>query len=326
MRFLIIGLGSMGKRRVRNLQALNAGEIIGFDLKDERCLEAEEKYGIRTVNNIDLANLAGIDALIISTPPDRHNEWIEFAINNKKPAFIEASVILAGLPELKRKADENRVLIVPSSTLHFHPAIEVISEIVASGKYGKVVNFSYHMGAYLPDWHPWEKVGDSYTGKKETNGVREMVAFELTWLVKIMGYPRDIIGFYGRTTDLGADVDDTYAIAIKFDEAFATLLVDTTSRYHIRHLIMNFKRAQILWRWDRNVVMLYDAERKEWFELSLPEGKAADGYNPNITEEMYTKELSVFIKAVRGNGEFPNSLEKDIKILDLLHKIERGVE
>ena len=80
MTFLIIGLGSMGKRRVRNLQVLKAGEIIGLELKEENRKEAEEKYGIKTFDNVDKINLEEIDAVIISTPPDKHNEWIDFAI------------------------------------------------------------------------------------------------------------------------------------------------------------------------------------------------------------------------------------------------------
>ena len=46
MRFLIIGLGSMGKRRIRNLQSLDVGEISGFDISEGRRKEAREKYGI----------------------------------------------------------------------------------------------------------------------------------------------------------------------------------------------------------------------------------------------------------------------------------------
>lgn len=49
MRIPVIGLISMGKRRVRNLQFLHAGEIIGFDLRADRRAEAEVKYGIKTV-------------------------------------------------------------------------------------------------------------------------------------------------------------------------------------------------------------------------------------------------------------------------------------
>ena len=36
MRALVIGLGSMGKRRVRNLMALGYKDIAGYDPREER--------------------------------------------------------------------------------------------------------------------------------------------------------------------------------------------------------------------------------------------------------------------------------------------------
>ena len=45
MRFLVIGLGSMGKRRVRNLQALGHRNVAGFDPHVDRRNEAADKYG-----------------------------------------------------------------------------------------------------------------------------------------------------------------------------------------------------------------------------------------------------------------------------------------
>jgi len=40
--FLQIGLGSMGKRRIRNLFANGEKNVIGFDLSPERRKETEE--------------------------------------------------------------------------------------------------------------------------------------------------------------------------------------------------------------------------------------------------------------------------------------------
>jgi len=316
----------MGKRRVRNLQSFQAGEIVGFELKEENRKEAGEKYSIETFDDVSKVNLAEIDAIIISTPPDRHNEWIDFAIKNKKPVFVEASVILEGLEELNEKAKTAGVLIAPSCTLRFHPAIKIIKEIVKSRKYGRITNFSYHLGQYLPDWHPWEKLNDVYFGQKETSGAREMVAFELTWLHDIVGFPKRVTGFYGKTMDLGAGIDDTYVISFELDKAFGNLTIDVVARYAIRTLVLNFEQAQILWRWDDKVVKLYDASVKEWQEIPLPEGRAAEGYNPNIIEEMYVDEIKAFIDAVESKGKFPNTLGDDIKVLKILNAVEGKVK
>lgn len=80
MKFLIVGLGSMGKRRIRCLKSLGHENIIGFDLKQSRRKEAEEKYGIETISDVNKPDFNDIDALIISTPPDIHNQYIKLAI------------------------------------------------------------------------------------------------------------------------------------------------------------------------------------------------------------------------------------------------------
>ena len=88
MKFLVIGLGSMGKRRVRNLQALDEKEVIGFDPREDRCIEAEQKYQIKTFQNFDEAINTKPDAMIISTPPDLHSKYAKIAIE-KKTHFLD---------------------------------------------------------------------------------------------------------------------------------------------------------------------------------------------------------------------------------------------
>jgi len=42
MKFLIIGLGSMGKRRIRCLKIIGFNDIIGYDLRKDRREEAKK--------------------------------------------------------------------------------------------------------------------------------------------------------------------------------------------------------------------------------------------------------------------------------------------
>jgi len=322
MKLLVIGLGSMGKRRIRNLQYLKAGEIIGFDLQEGRCKEVEEKYGVKTFKKFDAAMSECPDAFIISTPPDKHNTYIMLALENNKPAFVEASVILEGLGKLNTLAKKQNVFIAPSCTMKFHPAIRDIKNIVNGGKYGKVTNFSYHSGQYLPDWHPWESVKDFYVSRKETAGCREIVPFELTWIVDLLGFPKNVAGFHGKTMDVGAEIDDTYVISLDFGGTYGSIIVDVASRYAIRNLILNMEQGQILWSWDENMIKVYEAIHQRWVYYHSPEGQAAEGYNRNIAEDMYIEEIKSFIKAIAGAGDFPNSLDEDIEILELLQKVE----
>jgi len=323
MKFLQVGLGSMGKRRLRCFEKLGHKDILAFDLSRERRKEAREKYGVTTIERLNDIDYSEIDAIVISTPPDKHDEYIKLAIKMKKPAFVEASVIIGKLESLERKVAKNRVLIAPSCTMRFHPAIKDIIDIVKSGAYGKVTNFTYHCGQYLPDWHPYENIKNFYVSKKETGAAREIVLFEMTWLVEIAGLPKRAVGLNGKTMDLGVDIDDTYVIAMEFAKnAYGVINIDAVARYATRSLILNLEYAQILWRWDENVVKIYDARKTRWINRRYSEAKAAQGYNKNIREDMYVDELADFIKAVKNKKKFQNSLKDDIALLKLVEKVE----
>ena len=323
MKFLIIGLGSMGKRRVRCLQSLGFNNIIGFDPRSDRCAEAKKKYSIDVLTQIENIDIKAINAIIISTPPDNHYEYIKFAVRNKLHAFIEAGVFSKGLKEMDILAKKHSLLLAPSCTLKFHPAIKKIKKIIESREFGKFVNFSYHSGQYLPDWHPWESVKDYYVSKKSTGGCREIVAFELTWLTDIFGIPTGIKGFKGKNMDVGADIDDTYAISLQFKQGLGTLLVDVTSRYGIRNLVLNMENGQIMWRWDESFVNLFDSKVNRWIKYELEEKNAAEGYNRNITEGMYIEEIKTFVNAIKGNNCYLSNIEEEIRILELLYKTEK---
>ena len=114
-------------------------------------------------------------------------------------------------------------------------------------------------------------------------------------------------------------------MAMEFNKnAYGVLNVDVVSRYATRSLILNMEHGQILWRWDDFIVKVYDAKKRAWDNRSFQQGKAAAGYNKNITEDMYVNELNAFIMAAAGKKVFPNTLEHDIRILETLKRIEDG--
>ena len=320
---LVIGLGSMGKRRVRCLQALGYTNIVGFDLREDRRNEAHEKYAIETIKSLDDTFFSDVDAIIISTPPDQHTPYAKLAIDHGKPAFIEASVILEDVMEIK-SYNKNNTFLAPSCTLRFHPMIKDITSIIKGGKYGKVTNFSYHSGQYLPDWHPWEKVTEFYVSKRETGGGREIVPFELTWIVDTIGWPIDVKGLFAKTIDFGPDIEDSYAFVLKYNGMIGTIVVDVAARYATRSLIINLELGQIQWRWDEGCFRLFEVESNRWIKYNQPEVYAAEGYNKNIGEGMYIEEVKSFINGIISPSSYPNSIDDDIKVLEILNKIEQS--
>jgi len=329
MRFLIVGLGSMGKRRIRCLQSLGEYAIVGFDIRDDRRRETEDKYGIPTFSSIEGAfQQHSMDAMIIAVPPDVHHVYMQVAVDHMIDFFVEASVVDTGLQALCRQLESTSIIAAPSATLCFHPAIHIIKTTVQSGKIGKISNVLLHSGQYLPDWHVYEKVSDFYVSQKETGGAREIVPFEMTWFTKVFGFPSSVCAHVRKTIQIdGAEqIDDTYNVLLDYCEFLAVVTVDVVSRSAIRKVLINGGLGQILWDWNLPYVQVYLSEQQQWIQVPYAGGQAEAGYNANIGEQMYVDELKAFIAAVQTRERFMNTLDEDLAVLDLLRQIELSQE
>lgn len=329
MNFLIVGLGSMGKRRIRCLKALGyeINDIVGFDVREDRRKEAEQKYGIKTYSDIE--NALGVEkpsAFIISVPPDLHHIYMKTAIEKGINFFVEASVVDTDMDIIKEKLRNTDIVAAPSATLLFHPAIKVISEIIKNGQLGKTSNIIFHSGQYLPDWHTYEKVGEYYVSNPATGGAREIVPFELTWLMNLFGFPERVCGNVRKTIVIeGAEkIDDTYNFLFDYKDFMTTITIDVVSRYATRRLLINGDQKQLIWDWNLNNVQLYDPLINQWEIISYEMKSAESGYNLNIGENMYIDELNAFIQAIKKGKAFINTMENDHKILKLLYTIEQA--
>ncbi len=321
--YLIIGLGSMGKRRIRCLNALGieSENIYGYDIRHDRREEARTIYGVNTVDCLDKIEFDTIKAVIVSLPPDRHFLGAETAFLHNKPVFIEASVVLDDALAIKAKKPKG-LLVAPSCTFVFHPIIKHVIEIIESGKYGKVCNFSHHYGQFLPDWHAWEDVNDYYVSRRVAGAARESLTFELTWIVRMFGFPKEIKGFFMKTADIGCDIEDTYTGTMRFEDCLGNILIDVVARTATRNLVINLERAQLQWRVDQRRLEIYEAEKKEWKYIDEDPRIVVEGYSSNIGENMYIDELDTFLKAVDGKTVFPNTMDEDIRVLNLLKAVE----
>ena len=324
-RILIIGLGSMGKRRIRNLQSLGDGLLTGFDVRPDRCKEANALYGIPCHTDFTEAQKKNQhDAWIISVQPDLHHDYMERAVAARIPAFIEASVVDDHLLEILAETKRTNALLVPSCTLWFHPAVIRIARLLQSGGLGKISNIIYHSGQYLPDWHTYESVKDYYVSKKSTGGAREIVPFELTWLTRLLGFPKRVAGMNKKTITIeGAEsIDDTYNLLLDYGEFMVSLVVDVVSRYATRRLLINGSKKQLTWNWDENFIRVFDPVLDQWNELTYEISAAEKGYHKNLTEQMYVEEMRAFLNCAFAQQAFPHSLEEDLGVLHLLYKAE----
>jgi predicted dehydrogenase len=196
-----------------------------------------------------------------------------------------------------------------------------IKELLQASAVGRPLTFTYQSGQYLPDWHPWESYKDFYVSKRETGACREIVPFELCWLVDLFGTVTSISCMKDRLGDLEADIDDIYQLLLRFDsKVIGHLMVDVMARPAVRLFRLLGTRGTI--EWDHGLYRLrhYDAEAGGWNEQSLAIGTVEPGYVH--AEEPYIAEMADFLAAVRRERPWPYPFAEDARILSLLERAE----
>jgi len=320
MRFLVIGLGSMGKRRIRNLFANGEKNVVGFDVSPDRRKEAEEKQGIRTVADIAAVTSNEYDAMIISTPPNLHAPYIKKALEDRKHFFVETTTSEEMLREAI-VASGDGIIRAPSCTFRHFAPIKLIKKLLDEGKIGKLLAYDYHLGQYLPDWHPWEDYRNVFFSKKETGACRELFPFELCWINWLVGAPvSDVTGRLAKLSDLDMDADDFLSATLAHENGTrGSVVIDVISRKPFRTLLLLGSDGVIEWDWLASEVRVTPA-KEDTEVLSIEKGKTEEGYI--IVEEMYVEEIRAFLDAIKATRPYPYTFEDVLQNLKTLYDLE----
>lgn len=324
MRVAVIGLGSMGKRRIRLLMKLRADvEIIGIDSNVERCRQVEDAYGVRTFQDLEKAlQEVKVACAVISTSPLSHAALIRRCLEYGLHVFTEINLVDDGYEENVKLAKEKDLILFLSSTFLYRAETEYIRERVSDCR--EPLNYIYHIGQYLPDWHPWESYQEMFLGDKRTNGCREIMAIELPWLVGAFGDIVDVKVIKSKNTQLHIDYADNYMILLEHERGNKGMLaVDVVSRKAVRKLETFGEHIYLSWEGTPDSLLEYDLEQKVQKEIKLYQDAVhEDGYGAFIIENAYEKELEHFIKCVEGEEKQQYSFEKDKEILKWIDMIE----
>ena len=321
MKALIAGLGSMGKRRIRNLKHLECEDIIGFDPREDRRQEVSNEYGILAFSSFDEALSVDPDAIVISTPPDFHYEYARQAAINKKHFFTEVGIGSESLDELNKLETDLGVVAAPSCTLRFHPVVQKMKKLLEEDCIGPILNFSSHSGQYLPDWHPWENYQDFWVSKKYTGACREQFILEAIWLSWLLGPIKAVSCMKEKLTALETDIDDVYQILVKHDTGvLGHMMLDVVARTPFRSGRMFSETGIIEWNLIERTLGVYSSETKTWVEESNSVAVVESGYVH--AEQMYIDEMAHFLNAIAGEDQWMFPLTEERKIQETLEAVD----
>ncbi len=325
MNILLIGLGSMGRRRAGLLKDNTRHTLAGVDLSHERRKLARETYGMETFVSVSEVIASGFkpEAAFICMPPLLHGRMAVQMLELGCHVFTEINLVSDGYEEIKRLSREKGLVFFLSSTFNYRKDIAYVQNRVRGMK-GPAA-YTYHVGQYLPDWHPWESYRDFFVAEKRTNAVRELMGIDLPWLCGAFGDITHATAAGGNVSGLELGYPDYRILILTHDKGHrGSLCFDVAARAASRRLEVMGEDTHILWEGRPDKLYDYLPETGALMPVSVYEESVAhrEGYHPMIVENAYLDEIRCFLGMVEGKGEPKYTLDDDEKIIRWMDEIE----
>lgn len=249
LRVAVVGLGSIGRRHLENLQVLGCEAIA-----------VRRSPGSGELGSLEEAASWRADAVVIATPTAEHAGALRWAVESGVHAYVEKPIAESsdGLDELLERAEREGLVVATGYNLRFHPALEAVREAVLERRLGALVNVRAEVGQYLPDWHPGEDFRASYAARADLGGGALLtLSHELDYVRWIAGEIVECEGRAARLSGLVVDVDDVAEIVCLHESGtLGSVHVDFLDRSYNRRSRWVGEEATIAWEWGGAVRLL----------------------------------------------------------------------
>lgn len=322
MKILVIGYGSMGRRRIRLVsQMVPECSFICVDTNPSRLNQIKEDGHI-AFDRLDDAIAMHPEIAFVCTSPGHHAEIILQLISSHIHVFTELNLVSDYYDDIINKSKSENVKVFMSNTMLYDKQIRAIENVVA--KQPQKLTYIYHVGQYLPDWHPWESYKDFFIGQKKTNGCREILAIQLPWIIRTFGLSKSTHVIKRKNTALEIDFDDTYIISIEHENGITGVFVcDVLARNAVNYLEVMGEGVHIRWDGTPESLQSFNTSEGKMERLqSYNEIEHIDGYAEIINEDQYKDEIKAFLDWVYDDKKPVYSFEDDKYILQLIDMIE----
>lgn len=311
MKFLITGLGSIGRRHLRHLVLHGEHEVVLYrtnlaTLPDDELAE----YPVET--DLDKALAQKPDAVIVSNPTALHLAVALPAAKAGCHILLEKPVShsLEGLDELQRVVDAQGVGVLVGFQFRYHPGLRKAVELLKEETVGRALSFRIHWGEYLPDWHPWEDYRQSYAAREDLGGgVILTLTHPLDYARWLFGEVTQLSAFAENSGELDIEVEDTAEINLQFESGvIGSIHLDYNQRPP-RHE-MEIVCTEGTMRWDHaGDLRVYSAVTKEWVDYSAPADYERD--------HLFRDQMAHFLEVAAGRAEPVCTLGDGIRAVEM---------
>ncbi len=323
MKILIAGLGSIGRRHLRNLLALGETDLVLYRTH-LATLPEDELAAFPTETDLASALRRHPEAVIISNPTSLHLEVAIPAAEAGCHLFLEKplSHSLERLDDLQAALARGGGRAFTAFQFRFHPGLQLVKNLLSQNAIGRPLSLRAHWGEYLPGWHPWEDYRLGYSARSDLGGgVVLTLCHPLDYLRWLLGEASALSAFTARLGDLNLDVEDTVEITLQYQSGvLGSVHLDYNQRpsAHWMELI----GTQGTLRWDNA-----DGAVRLWSSRDEPAAWQVFPAPPNFERNhLFVAEMQHFLAVARGEALPLCTLEDGIQALRLALAVHRSAE
>lgn len=322
MRFLICGLGAVGRRHLRNLAALGQEDVVLYRT-GRSTLENEELKDYPVEHDIVRAlERWNPEVTIISNPTSMHMNIALAASKAGSHLFIEKPIShsIEGIHELQEIIIENELHAYVGFQFRFHPGFLYVKRLLEHQEIGEVLSAHVIWGEYLPNWHPWEDYRKSYSARKDLGGgVVLTLCHPFDYLRWLLGEVTEVTAETGQSDLLDLEVEDSADVTLRFEAGYrATVHLDYLQRPTIHQLRIVGSDGILLWDHADGSVRWWSADSSELPTFTVPKG-----FERN---QLFMDEIEHFLQVISGEAESRCSLEDGIKALEIALAVHQSAE
>jgi len=320
VKFLIAGLGSIGRRHLRNLISLGETDIVLYRTRKSTLPDEELGRFPQEMHLREALSKHKPDAVIVANPTAFHLDVALPAAETGSAILLEKPVShsMDGLDVFRAAVQRAGSKVLVGFQFRFHPGLLRAREAIAAGVIGRIISGHVHFGEYLPDWHPWEDYRGSYAARAEMGGgVVLTQCHALDYLPWLLGGVESAWAFTAKLSDLDVNVEDTAEIGLRFQGgALGSLHLDFNQQPPSHHLEIIGTEGSLRSDLADGATRIYSPREKRWHSHSPP-----SGWDRNA---MFLDEMRHFIAVARGEVQPSASLKDGLRLQYLVEAVMRS--
>lgn len=236
LRVCFVGLGSIGRRHLRNLHEVADERSLRLTVEALRHSELSLDQEISSLVSRQYSSrneLGDYDAIFVCNPSHLHYRTLCELKNKAKCFFVEKPVFVKPLSDAELESFSATDRFYVACPLRHTAMFHRIQDFVAKQK---VLSARVMCSSYLPDWRPGTDYRSVYSAQRQDGGVKLDLIHEFDYVFTLFGFPESEHFFECKVSELEIDANDVVSYIARYKDKTIEIHLDYFGRIPQRYI------------------------------------------------------------------------------------------